>query len=193
MLSLPRSSSASATCSVENPVGDHSANYGTRQKKLDHRLEKTSDSPEQGSDLDILSKGIPMSPSTGTLTHPVSRLFTHTEALLQHLRYRHPPPWGLGRMANPSTSASALSGKTTSPSQQRSVSSCHPQDAKTSHPETRRPPVQQRTSLRCIKRAVVAPPRGRRTFNSFPPSISVLALALISSRDVGTSPLPSCL
>jgi hypothetical protein len=59
-----------------NPTSDHSTDCGTRQGKLNHRLGKTSASPEQGSNLDIRSDGFPMSPSTGTLTHPISRLFT---------------------------------------------------------------------------------------------------------------------
>jgi outer membrane receptor for monomeric catechols len=116
--------------------------FCARQGKLDRRLGKTSASPEQGSDLDIRSEGIPTSPSTGTLTHPVSRLFTHTEALLQQLQYGHPFPWGLGRTANPSPSASALSRKTASSSQQRNARSYHPQDAKTSPLGTRWPLVQ---------------------------------------------------
>jgi hypothetical protein len=90
--SPPRPSSASATCSTANPTGDHSANCGTHQGKLDHRLEKTSALPEQGSNLDVCNEGLPTSPSTGTLTHPISRPFTHTEALLQLLRYGHHLP-----------------------------------------------------------------------------------------------------
>jgi hypothetical protein len=142
VLSPPRPSSASATCSTANPAGDHFASYGKRQGKLENRLEKTSASPERGSGLDVRSEGLPTSSSIGTLTLPVSRLFTHTEALLQQLRYGHPLPWGLGRMADPSASASALSMKTTSSSQLRSAWSCHPQDAKTSPLGTQRPPTQ---------------------------------------------------
>jgi hypothetical protein len=191
-MSPPRPSSASATCSTANPAGDHSANCGTRQGKIDHHLRKTSASPEQDSDLDIRSEGITTSPATGTLTHPVSKPFTHIEALLQQLRYGHSLPWVLGRTANPSVSAPARSRKSKSSSQQRSASSCHPQDVKTSL-ETRRPPAQQRTSPRCINRAVIAPPRDTRTLSSFPPSISVLALVSINYRDLGTSHLPLCL
>jgi hypothetical protein len=99
--SPPRPSSAKVTCSPTNPAGDHSADCGKRQGK-------TSALPEQGSVLDIHNEGLPTSPSTGTLTHLVGRLFTHTEALLQPLRYGHPLPWGLGRTVNPSTSASAV-------------------------------------------------------------------------------------
>jgi hypothetical protein len=91
-MSPPCPSSALATCSTANPAGDHSANCGTRQGKIDHRLGKTSVSLEQGSDLDIRSEGITTSPSTETLMHPVSRLFTYTKALLQQLRYGHPLP-----------------------------------------------------------------------------------------------------
>jgi hypothetical protein len=57
-----------------NPAGSHFANYGTRKGRLNHRLERTSASPEQGFDLDNRSKGITTSSGTGTLTHPVSRL-----------------------------------------------------------------------------------------------------------------------
>jgi hypothetical protein len=93
---------------------------------------------------------------------PHKQAFTHTEALLQQLRYGHPLPWGLERMANPSASGSTLSGKTAGPSQQRSALSCHPQDAETSPLETRRPRVQQCASPRRINRAVIAPPRDRQ-------------------------------
>jgi hypothetical protein len=192
-MSTPHPSSALVACSTANPASDHSANCGTCKEKLDHRLEKTSVSPEQGSDLGICSEGIPTSPSTGTLTHLVSMPFTHIKVLLQQLRYGQPLPWGLGRTGNPSTSASALSRKTTSASQQRSAPSCHPQDTKTPPLEIRWPPAQQHTSPRCRNRPVVVPPRGRRTLSSFPPSLSVLALASISSRDLGTFPLPTCL
>jgi hypothetical protein len=80
----PRPSSASATYSTTNPVGDHFANYGTRQGKLDHRLGKTSALPEHGFDLDIRSEGFPTSPSTGTLTYLVSRLFTIPNPCYNH-------------------------------------------------------------------------------------------------------------
>jgi hypothetical protein len=192
-MSPPRPSSASATCHTANPAGGHSANCGTRQGRLNHRLVKTFVLSEQGSDLDNHSKGITTSPSTGTLTHPISRAFTHTESLLQQLRYGQPLPWGLGRTTNPSASASALSRKSASTSQQRSAPSCHSQDAKIYPLGIRRPPAQQHTSPRCINRAVVVPPRRRRTLSSFPPSLSVLALTSISFRDLGTSPLPLCL
>jgi hypothetical protein len=157
------------------------------REKLDHRLRRTSASPEQDSDLDIRSEGLLTSSNTGTLTHPVSRLFTHTEALLQTLRYGHPLPWGLGRTINPLASDSAVSRKSASSSQQLSATSCHPQDAKTSPLETRRPPAQQHTSLRCINRAVVAPPKGRRTLGSFP---QVLRYWLLPQSDLGTWGLP---
>ena len=107
--SPPRPRSASASCSTVNPIDDHSVKCGARQGKLDHRLGKTSASPMLGSDLDICSKGHPMSPSIGTLTHPVSRLLPHTEVMLQPLRYGHPLHWVLllGRVADPSASALA--------------------------------------------------------------------------------------
>jgi hypothetical protein len=121
--------------------------------------------------------------------HPVSRLFTHTKALLQQLQYGQPLLWGLGHTTNPS--ALALTRKLANTSQQCSTLSCHSQDAKTSPLGIRWPPAQQHTSPRCINRAVVVPPRGRRTLSSFPPSISVLAFASIISRDLGL-PLSRC-
>jgi hypothetical protein len=57
----------------------------------------------------------------GKTEQALSRLFTHTEALLQQLRYGHPLPEGLGRMANPSAYASALCGKPTGTSKQCSA------------------------------------------------------------------------
>jgi hypothetical protein len=46
VLSLPRPSLSPATYSTTNTAGDHSTKCGKRQGKLDHRLGKTSASPE---------------------------------------------------------------------------------------------------------------------------------------------------
>jgi hypothetical protein len=90
-----RPSSASATCPTANPAGGHSAHCGTHQGRLNHRFGKTSASPEQGSNLDICSKGIPTSPSTGTLTHPVSRLLPIPKLCYNNYGMGDPSPGGL--------------------------------------------------------------------------------------------------
>jgi hypothetical protein len=104
-------SSASATCSTTNPAGDHSANYGARQGKLDHCLKKTSASPEKGSDLDICSEGLPASPSTETLTHPVSRLLPMSRPCYNHYGMGIPSPEGSGVWPTPRPHPQLSAGK----------------------------------------------------------------------------------
>jgi hypothetical protein len=91
-MSPPRPSSASATCPTANPAGGHSANCGTRQGRLNHRLGKTSASLEQGSDLDNRSKGITTSFGIGTPTHPVSRLLPIPQCCYNNYSMGDPPP-----------------------------------------------------------------------------------------------------
>jgi hypothetical protein len=100
-MSSPRPSLASATCPTVNPVGGHSANCGTHKGRLDHRLGKTSTSPEQGSDLDNHSKGITTSPSTRTLTHPVSRLLPMPKPCYNNYGMGDPSPRGSGVRPTP--------------------------------------------------------------------------------------------
>jgi hypothetical protein len=111
VLSLPRPSSPAATCSTVNPVGDHSANGVKRQGKFDHHLGKTSASHKHGSDLDIRSERLLTSSRTGTLTHPVSRLFTYTEAMLQPLWYGISSPRGSGVRPIPRPRSRLSAGK----------------------------------------------------------------------------------
>jgi hypothetical protein len=94
--SPPRPNSSSATCSTVNPADDHSTNCGARQGKLDHRLGKTSASPEQVSDLNICSEGLLVSPSTGTLTPPISRLLPMPRPCYNHYGMDNPSPGGSG-------------------------------------------------------------------------------------------------
>jgi hypothetical protein len=155
-------------------------------------LGKTFASFELGFDLDTCMKGHPhvIQHRDADASHKLT--FTHTEVLLQPLRY--PLPQGLERMANPSALVSALSRKTTDSIQQHSTRSCRPQDTKTSLLLARRPPGSTTYIPRCINRAIMTPPRGRGkkhlvTFSC----LSVSALASISSRDLETSPLPLCL
>jgi hypothetical protein len=109
--SSPRPSSASATCCTTNLVGDLCVNCGARQGKLDHRLGKTSTSPELGSDLDIRSEGLPMSPSTGTLTPPVSRLLPMPRPCYNHYGMSIPSPEGSGVWPTPQPRPRLLAGK----------------------------------------------------------------------------------
>jgi hypothetical protein len=166
---LPRPSSASATYSTVNPVGDHSANCGTRQGKLDHRLGKTSALPEQGSDLDIRSKGLPTSPSTGTLTYPIRRLFTVPKPSYNHYGMGIPSLWGSSVRPTPRPRPRLSVGKQQAQvynATQSHVTHKTPRQVPWEHDT---PPAQQRTSPRCINREVITPLSGRRILSSFCP------------------------
>jgi hypothetical protein len=75
-------------------VGGHSANYGTRQGRLNHCLGKTFALPKKGSDLDNRSKGITTSPGTKTLTHPVSILLPIPKPCYNNYGMDDPSPGG---------------------------------------------------------------------------------------------------
>jgi hypothetical protein len=173
-----------------NPTGGHFVNCGTCQRRLNHRLRKISALPEQGSDLDNRRKGIN---NYGMGFYPYRSAVTTTTVWVTTTTVWATPPLGARTTTNPSTSALALSRKSASASQQCSTPSYHSQDTKTSPFGTRQARASWHTLPRCINRAVVVLPKARRKLSSFPPSRSVLALVLVSSRDLGTTPLPLCL
>jgi hypothetical protein len=179
-----------ATCSTANPANNHSVNYGVRQGEHDHLIGKTSASSELGSDHDICSRGHLTSPNTRALTHPVNRLLTIPRPCYNHTVWAS-PLLGARACGQPLGLGLGSQREKTGSSQQHSARSCHPQDAKTSPLEERRPLAQQHASPRCINRAAMTPPRGQAKHFVVFSCLSVLALASIS---LGTWGLPlSCL
>jgi hypothetical protein len=86
-----------------NPAGDHSANCGAHQGRLGHRLGRLLPRSSRAltSDLDNRNKGITMSPGTGTLTHPVSRVLPTPKPCYNNYGMGNPSPGGLGVRPTP--------------------------------------------------------------------------------------------